>query len=200
MSRAFAKRPALNDAQSRRSSASRLARHLRLAPALRRDRQRQDRGVSARDRRGPRARRTSARARARNRAHAAAHRALSRTLRRTAGGPAFGPERRRALGAWRSAREGAPASSSVRARRCSSARATRADRRRRGARRLVQAAGRFRYSARDLAIVRAQRPGCRSCWLGDAVAGNPARARSAAAVAVAAAAARCATRSRRAWR
>ena len=103
-----------------RADRRRARRRRRPLPALRRDRQRQDRGLPPRVRGGARARPRRDRARARDRADAAGARALPRALRRPGRGAPLGlteaerRDERERIARWRGAR-----SSSARARRSS---------------------------------------------------------------------------------
>ncbi len=139
-------RPALSDEQRAVLDvldAALRERTAHAAPAARRHRLGQDRGLPARGRDGARAGARRDRARAGDRADAADRRALHRALRRDGRGAALAAASRRALrrvaaaARGRGARLRRTALGGVRA-----DRAARADRRRRGARRLLQARGR----------------------------------------------------------
>ena len=141
--------------------------------ARRRDGQRKDGGVPAGHRGGRRERAPGARAHSRDRPHAAIARPLSARAVLPCGALHSGLSDGERLSAWTHARNGT-ADVVVGTRSAVFAPLARpgALHRRRGARSLFKQQDGFRYSARDLAVVRARDTGCRSFSQRDPVAGG----------------------------
>ena len=141
-------------------------RHVRAIPAARRHRQRQDRGLPAHDRARRRTGPTGTRTRSRDRLDAATHRALCRALRCAARRAAFGAHgSRAAAGLARRANRSGTGRDRHALRRVCTARASRFDRRRRGTRCFVQAAGGIPLlGARPRVVASATVARCPSCW------------------------------------